>query len=82
MPALSWVNREKEEQNTPWFLKHYLEENTAAFENRSTGIKTFGNLMEKGGGPPTSFSPVTSTNVGIMPQFFLTFSFNPFDRLM
>ena len=31
---------------------------------------------------PTSFSPVTSTNVGIRPQIFLTFSFNPFDRLM
>ena len=27
---------------------------------------------------PTSFSPVTSTNVGISPQNFLTFSFNPF----
>ena len=28
--------------------------------------------------PPTSFSPVTSTNVRISPQNFLTFSFNPF----
>ena len=26
---------------------------------------------------PTSFSPVTSTNVGISPQKFLMFSFNP-----
>ena len=26
----------------------------------------------------TSFSPVTSTNVGISPQNFPTFSFNPF----
>ena len=33
-------------------------------------------------GPSTSFSPVTSTNVGIRPQNFLTFSFNPFDRLV
>ena len=32
--------------------------------------------------PPTSFSPVTSTNVGIIPPKFLTFSFNPFDRLV
>ena len=32
--------------------------------------------------PPTSFSPATSTNVGISPQNFLTFSFNPFDRLV
>ena len=27
---------------------------------------------------PTSFSPVTSANVGFGPQNFLTFSFNPF----
>ena len=33
-------------------------------------------------GPATSFSSVTSTNVGISPQNFLTFSFNPFDRLV
>ena len=32
-------------------------------------------------GPPTSFSPVTSTNVGISPQNFLTFSFYPFATL-
>ena len=34
----------------------------------------------KGGqrGPPTSFSPITSTNVGLSPQNFLTFSFNTF----
>ena len=29
-------------------------------------------------GPPTSFSPVSSTNVGLSPQNFLTFSFNTF----
>ena len=29
-----------------------------------------------------SFSPVTSTNVRISSQNFLTFSFNPFDRLV
>ena len=33
-------------------------------------------------GPPTSFSPVTYTNVRISPQNFLNFSFNPFDRLV
>ena len=32
--------------------------------------------------PPSSFTPVTSTNVGIRPQNFLTFSFNPFDTLL
>ena len=33
-------------------------------------------------GPPNSFSPATSTNVGISPKNFLTFSFSPFDRLV
>ena len=28
--------------------------------------------------PPSSFSSVTSANVGISPKNFLTFSFNPF----
>ena len=32
--------------------------------------------------PPTSFSPVTSTNVGVNLQDFLTFSFNPFATLV
>ena len=32
--------------------------------------------------PPNSFSPVTSTNVGISPQSFLTFSFNFFATLV
>ena len=31
---------------------------------------------------PTSYSPVTSTNVRIRLQNFLTFSFDPFDRLV
>ena len=29
-------------------------------------------------GPSASFFPVTSTNVGVSHQNFLTFSFNPF----
>ena len=33
-------------------------------------------------GLPTSFSPVTSTNVRFGPQNFLTFSFNPFATLV
>ena len=33
-------------------------------------------------GPPTSFFPVTSTNVGIGPYNFLTFSFNAFATLV
>ena len=32
--------------------------------------------------PPTSFSPVPSTNIGISPQNFLTFSFNPVATLV
>ena len=32
--------------------------------------------------PPTSFSPVTSTNVGFGSQNFLTFIFNPFATLV
>ena len=38
-----------------------------------------------GGGkrsPPTSFFPVTSTNVEFGPQNFLTFSFKPFTTLV
>ena len=31
---------------------------------------------------PTSFSPVTSTNVEISPKNILTFSFNPFATLV
>ena len=32
--------------------------------------------------PPTSFSTVTSANVGISPQNFLTFTFHPFATLV
>ena len=32
--------------------------------------------------PPTIFSPVTSTNVRISTQNFLTFNFNPFPTLV
>ena len=43
------------------------------------------NSIQDGGGqkaPPTSFSPVTSTNVRFGPQIFLTFNFNPFATLV
>ena len=33
-------------------------------------------------GPPTSFSPVTSTNIGISPKNVLTFIFDPFATLV
>ena len=32
--------------------------------------------------PPISFSHVTSTNLGIIPQNLPTFSLNPFDTLV
>ena len=32
--------------------------------------------------PPTSFSPVTSTNVGISSKNFVTFIFSPFGTLV
>ena len=46
-------------------------------------IKHF-NTIQDGGAkrPPTSFFPVTSTNVGICPQNFLAFSFNSFASLV
>ena len=43
-------------------------------------------IQDRGGrghkGPHTSFFPVTSTNVRVSPQNFLTFSFNPFATLV
>ena len=43
-------------------------------------------LFRMGGGKnplsPTNFSSVTSTNVGISPEIFLTFSLNPFFTLV
>ena len=43
----------------------------------------FNSIQDEGGKkPPISFSPVTSTSVGINLQNFLTFSFNPFATLV
>ena len=45
----------------------------------------FNPIQDWGGGlkrPPTSFTPITSTNVGIKLKNLRTFSFNPFDRLV
>ena len=42
-------------------------------------------IQDRGGAkrpPHTSFSPVTSTNVGVSPQDFLTLSFIPFVTLV
>ena len=48
-------------------------------------IVSFFNPIQDGGGtkgPPTNFSPVTSTNVEFGPQNFLAFRFNPFATLV
>ena len=52
-----------------------------------TKISTLGflnRIQDRGGfrSSPTSFSSVTSTNVGISPQNFPTFGFNPFATLV
>ena len=45
-------------------------------------IQMGGEGRDKKPPPPTSFSRVTSTNVEVGPQNFLTFSFNPFATLV
>ena len=56
---------------------------SANFSEKNTFTK---NPYSGGGGgqkdPHTSFLPVTSTSVGIVPYNFLTFSFNPFATLV
>ena len=54
-------------------------------KSHSDAVDYFNPIQDGGWGkkaPPTSFSPVTSTKVGISLQNFLTFTFNPFDRLL
>ena len=51
-------------------------------ENESLTLTLFRMGGEGKKAPPTSFSPVTSTNVRFGPQNFLTFSFNPFVTLV
>ena len=64
----------------------YLLKSPGDCENRD--IENFGaffNPVQDGGQkarPPTSFSALTSTKVRISPQNFLTFSFDPFERLV
>ena len=60
---------------------------TYAFQRESSTLKSCLNVNPfRIGGViktlPTSFPPVTSTNVGFSPQNFLTFSFNPFATLV
>ena len=68
-PPLPWIN-----SSCVPALRHY-------FFYKMLHVKP----IQNGGrqkGPSTSFSPVTSTNIGISPQNYLTFSFNPFITLV
>ena len=61
-------------------------------KNIEKNILIYFNPIQDGGGgggggggknaPPTTFSPLTSTDVGISPQNFLTFIFDPFPALV
>ena len=57
--------------------KYEIKKNKA--ENRVNPIQDRGGDKRAS---PTSAFPVTSTNIGIRPQNFLTFSFNPFSTLV
>ena len=63
-----------------YLSEKYCEEKLPQGIETTDGLTLF--RMGRGGGdqkaPPTSFSPIISTNLGINPQNFLTFSFNPF----
>ena len=58
-----------------------IKNNNKLFQRVSTVFRMKGG---RGGKKdlPTNFSPVTSTNVGISPKIFLTFSFNIYATLM
>ena len=63
-----------------------IEERFRKIENEELLRIILINPIQDGGGGKkascTSFSPVTSTNVGISPKNFQTFSFNPFATLV
>ena len=66
-----------------------VNRNLAEIFKKNTSVKSFNHIQDGGGGgeggqkgPLTSFSPVTSRNVGISSQNFMTFSFNPFATLV
>ena len=58
------------------------------FKNESYALVLTNPIQGEAGGhpppppPPIRTSPVTSTNVGISPQNFLTFRYNPFATLV
>ena len=64
----------------------YIKESMHIIFNKETNKEySIFNPIQDGGktpSPPTSFYPVTSTNVNIGPQNFQTFSFNSFATLV
>ena len=71
------VNVTKEKQNFTIFDKVKVENsNKSHYANRISMMARFAERS------PSSFSSVISTNVGINPQNFLTFSFHPFSPLV
>ena len=62
-------------------LTYYSENRKCHLKKKLANIVPAFKLIQDEGTKrsPTSFSLVTSTNVGISPQNFLTFSFNIFD---
>ena len=52
---------------------------TSTFPEYINPTQDIGGGTEK---PPTSFYPVTSPNVGVTPQNFLTYNFHPSETLL
>ena len=77
--------------NTEMVLRKQIFKNIKIYKFKHKHIEKniliyFNPIQDGGGGggkkaPPTSFSPLTSTDVGISPQNFLTFIFDPFPAL-
>ena len=74
----------------PVYDEKYIKAKVREFNGViKTNFLTLFSTVRGGGGwgrwakrPPTNFSPVTSTNVGISPQNFLTFNPNSFAILV
>ena len=83
---LFYVCHKKAWWNSDWYapVRIYVNkiENRVTFKINPIQDGWMGGAQKSPPLPVTSFPPVTSTKVRISPQNFLTFSFNPFDRLL
>ena len=80
--------------NTEMVLRKQIFKNIKIYKFKQKNIEKniliyFNPIQDGGGGggggkkaPPNSFYPLTSTDVGISPQNFLTFIFDPFPALV